>query len=418
MSRKRTLQAKKPTRRVPTWERQRRTQRWALRGGIFVIALVLAIVVFGYYDTQLRPGLQPALSVDGKVYKMAYLVDLMRYSSAGGSQSLQPSDAAGLVWQANLIEKGAAQLKITVDEKDVTSKLEAAGVPLKPALVDATRAQLLRDKIIKDYYLPQAPEKAPQLKAQMMLLATQEDAAAAAKKLAAGEKFADVAKLFAVNSLLPAKWNEPSLFPRGVFTDTLDEKAFALKPGETSQPLLDSKAGKVGGYWLLKVLERQPSINGQQPKMKVQRMLLGTQEEAADIKRQSDAGADFAALAEELSQDQVTSKRGGNLSDSEIASLPPNQILTAQDLPVNATSDPLYDSTVATLGAYWIVRVQDGPQEQDVSEDNRNLIAQNLYGKWFAELTKASKFENLLNPAKSLWAAGKAGGSYELSSAQ
>ena len=85
------------------------------------------------------------------------------------------------------------------------------------------------------------------------------------------------------------------------------EYAFGSEVGTLSQPRYDQEKSKQVGYWLIKVLEKQEGTDAQ-----VQAMLLGSEQEAQEVRARLEAGADLATLAKELSQNEKSKKTEGN----------------------------------------------------------------------------------------------------------
>ncbi|GAH29240.1 unnamed protein product, partial [marine sediment metagenome] len=86
------------------------------------------------------------------------------------------------------------------------------------------------------------------------------------------------------------------------------EYAFGSEVEVLSQPIYDETKTKSVGYWLVKILDRQ-----QEPEqVHIQAILLGSEKEAQDVRARLEAGEDFTALAEELSQHEATKESGGD----------------------------------------------------------------------------------------------------------
>lgn len=113
--------------------------------------------------------------------------------------------------------------------KDLESSLEAAW---------------MRDQIIA-----QVPETAEQVRARQILLYNADQAREVQFQLQNGKDFATLAEEYD-----PVTAGELGWFPRGYLTDPqLEEAAFSLQPGETSQ-IIETPMG----FYLLQVIERDP----------------------------------------------------------------------------------------------------------------------------------------------------------------
>jgi parvulin-like peptidyl-prolyl isomerase len=383
------------------WQRQQRMQRWVLRGGIVIIILVIGIIGYGYYASQLGPSLQSVARVNGRVFNMGYFVDLMKYTGVAGNPTVARGMAdrlAEIIWDNEILFQGAGELGISASAEEVAEVLKERGQPNSKAARDMAKAELLSGEIFDQHFKPQAPTVAPQVKAQAMLLASQEKVQEAGKRLGSGESFGDIAKDLSEPIGLTEEADDLGWIPRGVFTEVFDSVVFGLKPGEVSEPFLDSSNAKMGGYWIIRVLERD------EDGVHLERMLLGSEEEAQRIKESLDRGDDFAVLAREFSLDEETKDNGGDLGKREEGTLLPLLAEAARSLELQTVSQLIYDEDAVTKGAYWIIKLLEGPDEGEVSEDNRSIVARNLYNQWFSEMRQASHFENLLDEEKKDWA--------------
>jgi parvulin-like peptidyl-prolyl isomerase len=231
-----------------------------------------------------------------------------------------------------------------------------------------------------------------------MLLSSQEKVQEARKRLGSGESFGNIAKDLSEPIGLTEEADDLGWIPRGVFTEVFDSVVFGLKPGEVSEPFPDSSMAEMGGYWIIRVLERD------EDGVHLERMLLGSEEEAQRIKESLERGDDFAVLAREFSLDEETKDNGGDLGKREEGTLLPLLAEAARSLELQTVSQLIYDEDAVTKGAYWIIKLLEGPDEGEVSEDNRSIVARNLYNQWFSEMRQASHFENLLDEEKKDWA--------------
>ncbi|MDP2743829.1 MAG: peptidylprolyl isomerase [Dehalococcoidia bacterium] len=393
-----------PRQRVPSWQRQKKIQRWILIAGIAVIAVIVGIVSFGFYSTQLRPSLQPAAKVDGKTFDMGYLMDMIDYTGLGSNPTIargMTDRLVELIWDNEVLLKGGKEFGVSVTDEEVSRLLKDRNLSGSRAARNMARAELLSGKIFEQQFKPKAPASAPQIRAQAMLLASRDKAQEAGKRLDAGELFADIAKSLTEVTQLKENGGEVDWVPQGVITEVFDQVAFGLKPGEMSQLVLDEKAVKPGGYWIIRVTEKD------EVGVRVERILLGSKEKAQKVKEQIEAGAGFAALARELSQDFDTKDKGGDPGKKASSTLSPKLAEAALGLELNKVSEPIFDDSVSTEGAYWIIKLVEGPVEKEVSDQNKDLVARNLFIKWFMSMREKSKLENLLDDAKKDWVVAK-----------
>jgi len=98
----------------------------------------------------------------------------------------------------------------------------------------------------------QVPQRAEQIHAAHILVATEEAANAVEERLKNGEDFAEVAKEVSTDTSTAPNGGDLGWFPRGVMVAPFEEAAFALQPGEVSAPVQSSF-----GWHVIKVFEHE-----------------------------------------------------------------------------------------------------------------------------------------------------------------
>ncbi len=139
------------------------------------------------------------------------------------------------------------------------------------------------------------------------------------EKLTAGESFIKLAKEFSTESFTKEKSGELgwlleglSNLENGKFSNSkLNDLVFTTAPGTVSKPTLDPSVSRNGGYWLFEVVERDNEKGSH-----IRGILLGSEEEANEVKAKLKSGSDFAELAKEKSQ-HLESKGSGGRSGME-----------------------------------------------------------------------------------------------------
>ncbi|NOZ06042.1 MAG: hypothetical protein GXP41_06780 [Chloroflexi bacterium] len=114
---------------------------------------------------------------------------------------------------------------------------------------DMARASLLRQKV-QDYLAQQVPTEAEQIHARHILVKTKEEATKVIERLKAGEDFAAVAKDVSTDTGSKDKGGDLGWFPRGQMVKQFEDAAFALKPGQISDPVQTTF-----GFHIIEVLE-------------------------------------------------------------------------------------------------------------------------------------------------------------------
>jgi parvulin-like peptidyl-prolyl isomerase len=155
-----------------------------------------------------------------------------------------------------------------------------------------------------------------------------------------------------------------------------------------SQPVYDEEKFKSLGYWLIEVLEKNQDTG----EVRVQAILLGNQKEAQGIAARLAVGADFAQLAEEVSQ--LSTPEG---SKADLGWLSPGSMGEAfeefvfdPETALNTISEPIRDEATGTTGGYWLFKVLDSEQ-RDLSEEDSNSLASQALSDWRSSLLTDSE---------------------------
>jgi len=187
-----------------------------------------------------------------------------------------------------------------------------------------------------------------------------------------------------------------------------------------SQPVYDEEVVKTLGYWLVRVLERDDEYK----EAHIEVILLGSEEEANEVRARLEAGEDFAALAEELSQDEASRESGGDLgwlassesSTDESSEEEATGMLSDKVNPVlnefvfscevGTLSQPIRDDTARTRGGYWLVKVLSIDDDKEIDEESRDLLKGNLLNDWVLGLwdNPENKVESYLDDELKAWA--------------
>jgi parvulin-like peptidyl-prolyl isomerase len=194
-------------------------------------------------------------------------------------------------------------------------------------------------------------------------------------------------------------------FTPGQASSAFDEFIFnpETEPGIVSEPLFDDTIVAEGGYWLIKVLERKERTE----RVKVQGMLLGSDEEAQEVRDRLETGEDFDALAQELSQD-ASGEEGGDLGwMSPGEAVPPfDEFISDPQVEPGVVSEPIRDDTVVTRGGYWLIKVADKEDNRQVEENDRDLLKAEAFNEWVEALWESPEYvvESYLDEEQKVWA--------------
>lgn len=132
-------------------------------------------------------------------------------------------------------------------------------------------------------------------------------------------------------------------------------------------------------------------------------ILVKTKEEADEIKKQLDEGADFATLAKEKSTDTGSAANGGDLGFFGEGEMVEAFEKAAFSMKIDEISDPIKSDF-----GYHIIKKTDhkeatNPTEEDKKEDIRNILVEQQVGElstnWMSELRSKATIVNTLEPA-------------------
>lgn len=220
--------------------------------------------------TPLEPSPTPAplaLRVGPvEIYLEDYQSELSRYQAAVNRELTEQDQQQvldELIDQA-LLARAAIESGFSVDDAAVQERVDrlaqrAGGVASLETWLSAneyTEAGFRRDLArqmaaawMRDQILDQVPQTAEQVHARQILVATQEEANQVIGRLQAGQDFAVIA-----DEYNPTTGGELGWFPWGYLPEpAIEEAAFALQPGEWSQPVETAT-----GFHILQVIEREP----------------------------------------------------------------------------------------------------------------------------------------------------------------
>jgi len=417
---KKKKKAEKPPReftrrQLSHWQRQKRRQRIIFGGGVFIIAAIILLVLVGWYIGEYRPLHQTAIRVNDTEFNMGYYIDTLKLAGREQSVEYLQSVADRVVMeieQNELIKQGAWQLGISISDDDVKKALEGSDIPVNDASLDAFRRELLRNRLYNEYFSFEVPESAEQVHMMAMLLESESEAAEVRTRLQSGDNFTALAEELSIDSYTKNNKGDLGWHPESILTALLGssvpgEYAFGSEVGTLSQPRYDEEKSKGVGYWLVRVLEREdvPDVEEAQ----VQAVLLGSEEEAKDVRARLEAGEDLATLAEELSQDDESRKQEGELGVVSKGELSPavDEYIFNPEVEIGVWSEAIRDDTVSTKGAYWLIEVLDKDEDRQLELEDRDFLLNEAFTEWVSLLWTDSSGEvddSYLDSEKKQWA--------------
>ncbi|MEE9365507.1 MAG: peptidylprolyl isomerase, partial [Dehalococcoidales bacterium] len=244
-----------------------------------------------------------------------------------------------------------------------------------------------------------------------MMLESEVQALEVRSKLVNGEDFGELAEELSLELFSKNKGGDIGWVPRVILQDILQtsivDDIFNHEVGELSQPIYDEDAQKGVGYWLVEVLER----NEEEDETHLQIMLLGSEDEAQNIKKQLEAGADWSDLAIEHSQIEGVEDNLGEYQVSEGMSAPLiDEFAYSPDTEIGVISEPLRDPDMLTKGGYWLIKVLDEDTNRRIDTEYRDYLKTKALNEWMASLMDDGDNEivNYLDEEKKSWAVEQA----------
>lgn len=396
-------------RQLARWQQEKRRQRIISLLGIIVIIAVIAIVGSGAYISSYRPLHETVLTVNGTRFDMSYYIDMLKYLN----RDQDPANAydianntASIIEENELIKQGAAELGFTVSDQEVDKELEKLQVGKE--LRDLARRDLLVQKLLNEYFDGQVPQTGDQRQVQAMFLESQSQVLDVTAQIAAGKSFTELASGLSLDAATKTKKGDLSWHTKDVFsqayTSVLADYAFDSEVDVLSPPVADETKTKQVGYWLIKVLEKQPDADDTH----ILGILVGSEEQAKTVKARLDAGEDFGKLAAEFSQLEASKDKGGDLSWVRPGMLSPavNDYIFKSQPPMQTVSNPIRDDKSATTGGYWLIKVLARDENRTINDEDRQALKNKALIEWIQSLVANpdNKIENLLNQEKISWA--------------
>ena len=253
-------------------ERERRSQRLILLLGTIIIASILGVVAFGYYDSRIAIRTEPVARVDHRVLTTQDLAKQLALAHQQGLAADQLAYYAPLILDGmvndELVREEASRRGLEASPEEIDQALrESLGLKegeeaslqelylkrLQDLKMDDREYRgfleinLLRQKL-NDALASDIPEEMDQV--HLLLILAQDEATARAllARLEAGEDFSELARNESLDVETKDKGGDLGWLPRGLRPE-LEEATFGLAVGEVSQPVYTSQ-----GYYLIKVV--------------------------------------------------------------------------------------------------------------------------------------------------------------------
>jgi len=395
------------------WQRQKRRQRIILITGIAIVAVVLTTVLVGWYSNQYKPLHEIVLRVNDTEFNMDYYTNTLKTYTKGQPAAYVQSVADQVMdfMQRNeLVRQETLALGITVSDDEVYEKLESYDPPLSRDYKDIIMAEMLKTKMLDEYFEKEVPVSAEQRHIMAMLLESRSQANEIRARIEAGEDFSELAAELSLDSYSKSRkgdlgWQLEDILSEKSGSTILEEHAFSADTeiGVLSQPLHDQNKIKSVGYWLVKVVETMEDAE----QVRVHGVLMSSAAEANEVKARLEAGEDFAELAKELSHHAPTKELGGDLgwiTPEEIKSL--DDFIFDPDVELEKLSEPIPDEESVTRGGYWLLKVEDMADNKEIDAADRDLLKRNALNEWLTSvyINPENEVEILWNDEQKAWA--------------
>ncbi len=401
-----------PTKRQLTRrQRQQRIQRIIVVVGVLFFVLIGGIIGYGYYAEQYKPFHQPVAKISGTVYDMDYYIKLLELYTQGkdaATTSTMADSLIDLIEYREVVSRISPDLGFVVSTDEVNSELKRAGLPDEKVYRDTISSTLLASKLVQNYFDPKVPTECEQVQVQVLFVESEEIAKDVADKLRAGGDFGRLARENSLETTTKDSGGDLGWLPKdftyvflGDLRDSLlKDIPFNLEPGMLSEPTYDASVTKGLGYWLVEVTEKDENEGSH-----VRGILLGSRQEAEEVRARIEAGEDFGALAREHSQDSASKEQGGDLGWIKAAGVG-NRVVThlALQLEPGVLSQPAADDSVQTKGGYWLVKVVDRDDNRAFDDETRRTIDLQLFEDWISEHRQKDSVETYLTEKQKSWA--------------
>ncbi len=396
-----------PAIRVPTkrqeakWQRQSRIRRMIIIASTIFLVGIISYVGYEYYADEIRGLNEKVITVNDVSFNMRYYVNMLDAQT----KEVEPDSVyyytnavARYIEDAELIRQGAKDLNITVSQEEVEETIEEQNFPKGQVHQDIVETVLLTQKLL-EYFDSQLPDEMLQANIQVMFVESEQVANKVIDQAEKGENFTKLVREFSYDNNTKEYDGNLGWLPRELMPPTMAE-TFNLTAGEISQPICANSTSKDVGYWLITVSEKDPEKG-----INVSAMLLGSEQEAMEIKTELDAEGNFSELAKNYSQHSSKYKGGelGWLNANETNDFSDAFNEVAFQLPVDEVSESVKDETVNTEGGYWVVKVLD-KEQRELDDDVREVLKNKRFSEWLEMRRGNSTIENKLDATRMAWA--------------
>jgi len=387
-----------PTKRQRSrWKQQKRRQRIIFAIAIVIVVAVLSVigvgVYQGWYVSDYKPLHEVVLEVNGTKFNMEYYINMLKYYT----QDMSPewayymSDSViEVIERDELVKQEAEALGITVSDEELDELINAMVPPPPEEYRDAIAGEFLLLKMRDEYFEEQVSKYADQRHIMAMFLESEAQANEFIDRIEAGEDFTVLAAALSLDEVTKEAegdlgWRPAGVLPFVVESTVLEESAFSAEVGVLSQPIWEETKTKQVGYWLIEVIEVDETVDP--IKATVRRILVGSEQEALDLRDRLEAGEDFAELAAEFSLDTLSNTTGGEITISPLDSTAAFDVYVFDpDVELGVLSQPIRDTDGSSTGGYWLIEVVASEENREIDDESRLIMKKEALNDWLEEL--------------------------------
>lgn len=260
--------------------RERRNRRLILGGVIVTLAVILAVAVFGYVETYVKPPRRVVLEVGERRFTAGQLerrvaMSLAEQGSLGQQQQLLPDIGRILerMRDEEILRRATPQVGITFSPDELNEALAerlgteygGPGSAFDSAYREELRRTGLRDreyremvaaeeleKRLRAFFEQGLPDTSDQVQLEMILVPTEEEARTVIDRITKGEEFSVVAQSASRDTETASLGGMRDWTPRGVLAPELEQAVFKLRRGKLSEPIKTAD-----GYYVVRVTDRR-----------------------------------------------------------------------------------------------------------------------------------------------------------------
>lgn len=186
------------------------------------------------------------------------LIKLVRQTAAKEGVAVDPAEVAEEIAALEARLGGPDQLELALAQSNMTrAELEEqVGLNLLVVALVSPQVEVTEDEI-RSYFDENRDQfgRPEQVRARHILVESQELAQELRERLLAGEDFAALAQEHSIDRGSAVRGGDLGWFGRGVMVDVFEEAAFALEPGQLSEPV-----ESMFGYHIILVEDRQEAV--------------------------------------------------------------------------------------------------------------------------------------------------------------